>query len=145
MPNYTFTTVSSYSLDTHEVHFTRDTLTIKLTSTKQVVYSKSYGTAGLAFKCSANDFCIGTLNDNGTFNKTVDFRNYANAAMWLVEEDGQNVFIGTNDETDTGVYNQYDLNQCPVRLKEANDIVTIECPCASSSGPCGNSCYTYGD
>ncbi len=145
MPNYTFTTISSYSLSTHDVYFRRDTLKVKHISTKQIVYSGSYGTGGLAFKCSSNDFCIGTLNDNGTFNNTVDFRNYADAAMWLEEASGANVFIGSNDEADSEIYHQYNLNQCPVRLKESNDIVTMECPCDSASGPCENDCYTYGD
>ena len=145
MSNYRFTTVSSYSLDTHDVFFTNDTVTVKLISTGQTVYSKSYGTGGLAFKCTANDFCIGTLSDNGSFSNTVDFASNPYAAIWLVKEDGQNVFIGSNNENDTGIYHQYNLNQCPIRVLETNDIVTIECPCDSSSGPCDNNCYTYGD
>lgn len=143
MPNYTFTTSSSYALSTHEVIFTSTTITVKLTSTGETVYTKSYG-LGVAFMCSSNDFCIGTLNDNGTFSKTVNYRSYKNAAMWLVEQSGQNKFIGSNDEVDANIYNKYDLNQCPVRLSESSGIVTIECPCESSSGPCDNACYTYG-
>lgn len=144
MPNYTFTTSSTYALSTHEVSFTSEKITIKLTSTGETVYTKTYD-SGLAFKCSGNDFCVGTLNDNGTFSNTVSYRSYPKAAMWLDENSGANAFIGSNDESDPGIYHKYDLNQCPVRLSESSDVVTIECPCQSSSGGCDNDCYTYGD
>lgn len=144
MPNYTFTTASSYALNTHEVSFTKTTITIKLSSTGQTVYSKAYD-GGLAFMCSGDDFCVGTLNDNGVFTKTVDFGN-KKAAMLVVESTGANMFIGTNDVTDQGVYNTYNINSCPVRLVNSSggNVVTLECPCESASGPCSNSCYTYG-
>ena len=144
MPTYTFTTSSSYALSTHEVVFTNKKIKVILSSTKQVVYEKTYGTGGVAFMCSGNNFCIGTLADNGVFTNTVDFRNNTNAALWLVEQSGENVFIGTNDETDENIYHKYDINQCPVRLKESSDVVTMECPCQNSSGTCTNDCYTYG-
>ncbi|MBI1289589.1 MAG: hypothetical protein GC178_18665 [Flavobacteriales bacterium] len=144
MPNYTFTTASSYALSTHEVSFTKTTITIKLTSTGQTVYSKAYD-GGLAFMCSGNDFCVGTLNDNGVFSKTVDFGN-RQAAMWVEEASGANKFIGSNNVGDEGIYNNYVLNTCPVRLVNSTggNYVTIECPCESSSGTCTNSCYSYG-
>lgn len=144
MPNYTFTTASSYALGTHEVSFTKTTITIKLSSTGQTVYSKAYDT-GVAFMCSGDDFCVGTLNDNGVFSKTVDFVN-RKAALLVQESTGANKFIGTNDVTDQGIYNRYDMNTCPVRLVNTTggNAVTIECPCESASGACSNSCYTYG-
>lgn len=141
--NYTFTSSSCYSLSTHQVTFTANRINIILTSTGQRVYSALYG-SGLAFMCQGDDFCIGTLTDNGVFSKTIDY-NKPNAKMWLVEATGQNVFIGANDETDSGTYHKYDLNQCPVRLVSTSATeVQIECPCDSASGPCGNTCYTYG-
>jgi hypothetical protein len=143
MPTYTFTTLSSYALGTHTVTFTKSTITIKLTSTGQKVYEGKFSNAPIAFMCSGNDFCIGTLNDNGTFSHTVDFTN-RRAAIWLIEQNNNNKFIGSENETDPGVYNKYAVNECPVRLSSNGTVVTMECPCESSGGPCGNSCYTYG-
>lgn len=142
MANYTFTTSTSYALKTHEVTFTSTKIRIKLTSTGQIVYEKSFS-SGLAFMCQNDDFCVGTLTDNGTFNKTVDFGN-RNAKLWVEEQSGKNKCIGSDNESDTGIYHKYDLNQCPVRLKSSNNVVTIECPCQSESGPCDHNCYTYG-
>lgn len=143
MPNYTFTVASSYALSTHEVSFSATTITIKLTSTGQTVYTKTYG-LGVAFMCQSNDFCIGTLTDNGVFTKTIDMGLKA-AEMKLVEASGQNKFIGTNDHDDPSVTHKYNLNQCPVRLvKGTKNDVEVECPCQSSSGPCGNDCYSIG-
>ena len=144
MPNYTFTTTSSYALSTHEVSFTEDKLVIKLSSTGQTVYSGQYRD-GLAVMCLNNDFCVGTLSDNGVFTKTVDLAK-KKAKIWLVENSNANKLIGSNDEDDAGIYNKFDLNQCPVRLVDStNKEVKIECPCESSSGPCGHQCYTYGN
>jgi hypothetical protein len=143
MPNYTFTTSSSYALSTHEVTFTQTTLIIKLSSTGQTVYDKKY-VDGVAFLCSGDDFCVGTLSDNGVFTKIVDYAN-KKAKMWLVEQTGHNKFIGSDDEGDTGIYNKYDLNECPVRLVPGTGKeVQIECPCENCTGTCTHSCYTYG-
>lgn len=145
MANYTFTTSVSYSLATHEVSFTKEKITVKLSSTGATVHSSDY-TNGVAFMCRKNDFCIGTLNDNGVFTKNVDY-NQPNAKMWLVEKSLKNHFIGSDNESDPGVSNKYNLNKCPVRLTEhptLSDVVVVECPCESASGPCGNACYTYG-
>lgn len=143
MANYTFTTTTSYDLATHEVSFDATKLVIKLSSTQQTVYSGTYGT-GLAFMCSGDDFCVGSLTDNGVFTKVIDMGK-RNAALKLVESTGANKFIGSNDETDPSVANKYNLNQCPVRLVDgAGKDVKIECPCESSSGTCTHTCYTYG-
>lgn len=143
MPNYTFTVASSYALSTHQVIFTDTTLIVKLSSTGQTVYSKTFD-GGLAFMCQSNDFCVGTLSDNGVFTNTVDMSG-RHADLKLIESSGQNKFIGTNNDTDPGVAHKYDLNQCPVRLVQGSGSdVEIECPCESSGGLCGNSCYQYG-
>lgn len=143
MSNYTFTTSSSYPLSTHEITFSQTTLIIKLSSTGQTVYDKKY-VNGVAFMCQSDDFCVGTLNDNGVFTKLVDYTN-KKAKMWLIEQTGQNKFIGSDDDSNTGIYNKYDLNQCPVRLVPGTGKqVLIECPCENPSGTCGNACYTYG-
>lgn len=144
MSNYTFTTASSYDLGTHQVTFTKTTITIKLTSTGQTVYTKTYGN-GLAFMCSGNDFCVGTLNDNGVFSNTVDYSN-KKAKMWIKEISNANKFVGSNDADDQNICNTYVINTCPVRLVNSTggNVVTMECPCESASGPCSNSCYTYG-
>ncbi len=139
MANYTFTASSCYALNTHDVKFTATNVIIKLTSTGQVVYDQKYDT-GLSIMCDKDDFCVGTLADNGTFKNTVDF-NDPNAVLRLVEKKEANTFIGSTNETNDEIY-KYVLNQCPVRLLESNKIVTIECPCESAIGPCKNQCYT---
>ena len=146
MANYTFTASTCYSLSTHSVHFNSTTIIIKLTSTGQTVYSKIYGAKGIAFLVDSNDaFCVGSLADNGTFDVKIDFSGAPNPKMWLVESSGANTFIGTDNDSDPVVFNQYNLNQCPVRLVAVTGgDVEIQCPCASKTGPCGNSCYTYG-
>ncbi|MFT6211496.1 MAG: hypothetical protein ACJATE_002132 [Bacteroidia bacterium] len=94
--------------------------------------------------CQNNDFCVGTLNDNGVFSKKIDFGN-ADAKIWLVENSGENTLIGSDSDTDPSIYNKYDLNQCPVRLKQGRgNSVKMECPCESASGTCNNGCYSYG-
>ena len=144
MPNYTFTTTSCYPLSTHDVTFTSTKMIIKLTSTGEIVYQKKYDAGGLAIMCQSNDFCVGTLSDNGVFTKTIDFSD-KKAKMWLVEQSGQNKFIGSDNEADPSIYNKYDLNECPVRIVgTTTDDVLLECPCQSSGGPCTNDCYTYG-
>lgn len=143
MANYTFTASSSYALSTHEVIFTDSSLTIKLISTGQTVYSKSYSN-GIAFMCESNDFSVGTLADNGVFTKTIDLSD-VKAKIWLTPSAGQNMLIGTDDEDNGNIYNNYNLNQCPVRIKPgARTAVKMECPCESASGTCANSCYSYG-
>ncbi|MCF8460434.1 MAG: hypothetical protein K9G46_06900 [Flavobacteriales bacterium] len=144
MPNYTFTPTSCYALSTHDVTFSATKLIIKLTSTGETVYQKSYDTGGIAIMCQTNDFCVGTLVDNGVFTKTIDYSN-KKANMWLVEASGQNKFIGSDNESDAGIYNKYILNDCPVRIVSASSTsVLLECPCQSSGGTCSNDCYTYG-
>ncbi|MCF8465453.1 MAG: hypothetical protein K9G41_11460 [Flavobacteriales bacterium] len=144
MANYTFTPTSCYALSTHEVSFSKTKLVIKLTSTGEVVFEKTYGSVGVAIMCQANDFCVGTLADNGVFTKTIDYAN-KKAKMWLVENSGQNKFIGSDNETDSNIYNKYILNDCPVRIVNGSSTtVVLECPCQSSSGTCSNDCYTYG-
>ena len=143
MSNYTFTSSSCYALSTHEVILKSDSIAIKLSSTGQVVYSRNYS-SGVDIMCQGNDFCVGTLNDNGVFTETIDFAN-ADAKIWLVENNNSNTLIGSDDEADTGIYHRYNLNQCPVRIKKgARAAVKFECPCESSSGTCANSCYSYG-
>ena len=143
MSNYTFTASSCYALSTHEVLFSSNKLTIKLSSTGQVVFTKKYE-VGVAFMCQSNDFCIGTLADNGVFTKTVDM-SLKKADLKLIEASNNNKFIGTNDEEDSSVTNTYNINNCPVRLvQQKQGVVFIECPCESASGPCSNTCYTYG-
>ncbi len=146
MANYTFTASTCYSLSTHSVHFSSTTITIKLTSTGQTVYSKAYGTAGIAVMVDSNDdFCVGSLSDNGTFDVKILFSSASNPKMWLVESAGANEFIGSDNDSNPSVFNKYDLNTCPVRLVETTGgDVDIQCPCESKTGACTNACYTYG-
>ena len=94
---------------------------------------------------SNDDFCVGSLSDNGTFDVKILFSSASSPKMWLVESSGANEFIGSNEDSNPSVFNQYDLNQCPVRLVEtvAGD-VDIQCPCENKTGACGHTCYTYG-
>jgi len=143
MANYTFTSSSCYALSTHDIILKSDSIVIKLSSTNQIVYTKLYSN-GVDVMCSGDDFCVGTLNENGVFSETINFAN-ADAKIWLVETSGENTLIGSNDETDAGIYHKYDLNQCPVRLKKGpRNSVKLECPCESASGTCDNGCYSYG-
>jgi len=143
MANYTFTSSSCYALSTHEVIFKSDKLIIKLSSTGQTVYSKSYSN-GIDVMCQGDDFCVGTLNDNGVFTETVNYTN-TDAKIWLIESSGANELIGSNDDSNPSVYHRYNLNQCPVRIKQdSRTAVKLECPCESASGSCGNGCYSYG-
>lgn len=144
MANYTFTSSSCYDLATHEVSFTDKLITIKLSATGKTVYTKAYGT-GLAFMCQGNDFCVGRLTDNGVFSKTIDL-DLSNANLWIEEKNNANHFIGSDNDSDPVVSHSYNLNQCPVRLIDGpSKKVDIECPCESSSGPCDNACYKYGN
>lgn len=138
MANYTFTASSCYALKTHDVTFTASKLIIKLISTGQTVYDKKYDT-GLSFMCDKDDFCVGTLTDNGVFKNTVDF-NKPKAYLTLKKVQNANTFIGSTNEADDGIY-KYDINQCPIRLSNDNNIVTIACPCESDNGPCTHKCY----
>ncbi|MCF8277006.1 MAG: hypothetical protein K9J17_09740 [Flavobacteriales bacterium] len=143
MSNYTFTKSSSYALNTHSVSFTNSTITVKLSSTGTTVFTKTYGT-GVAFMCQKDNFCIGTLSDNGVFTKVIDFDG-VDPVLKLIKKTDSNRFVGSDNETDPGVQNTYNINKCPVRLVDGSgNTVKIECPCESSSGPCGNNCYTYG-
>lgn len=143
MANYTFTASSCYSLSTHEVFLKSTSILIKLSSTGQTVYTKSY-LNGVDVMCQGDDFCIGTLNDNGVFTEIVNYTN-ADAKIWLVETSGANMLIGSNDEADPSVYHKFNLNQCPVRIKQGSrSTVKLECPCESATGTCSNNCYSYG-
>lgn len=94
--------------------------------------------------CQNDDFCVGTLSDNGVFTKTVDFSN-AKAKLWLEPKPGANMFIGSDNMDTPTIFNKYNLNQCPVRVMAGSRAkVELECPCESSSGTCANSCYSYG-
>lgn len=139
--SYTFTPSSGYQLSTHEVSFTKDRIKIKLTSSGIFVYDEDY-TSGIAFRCDGNKFEIGTLSATDLLTKQVDM-NSRKASLWLVESNNANMFIGTNDTTDTNIYHIYNINQCPVVLaKSGTNITIIKCPCEGT--PCGNGCYQYG-
>ena len=139
MANYTFTASSCYALSTHDVSFSATELVIKLTSTQQVVFSQKYGT-GLSIMCQKDDFCVGKLTDNGVFKHQIDFAK-PKAKLELKEKPGANTFIGGSDEMDDSIV-AYNLNVCPIRLSSKGKIVTIECPCESPTGKCGNKCFT---
>lgn len=143
MPTYSFSVSVSYSLTTHHVKFTKSNLEVYLTSTNEKVYDQSFAN-GLDFRCSGNDFQIGTLTADEVFTKTVDLSLRA-AGFKLVESSGANAFVGSENIDNPSIYHTYNLNQCPVRLSKTGTTGYIKCPCESESGPCGNSCYSYGD
>ena len=142
MSTYTFTPSSAYALSTHEVIITKDRIRVKLTSSGQFVYDQDY-TNGIAFRCAGNNFEIGTLNASHVFIKQVDMGS-RKAGLWVEEVNNANRFIGSNDTTNSGIFNIYNLNQCPVLLAKASaDITEIKCPCQGT--PCTNGCYQYGE
>ncbi len=137
---YTFTPAESFALGTHTVEITSTRLKVKLSSTGQVVFDKSYAN-GLAFRCNGNNFEIGTLTADNYMTKTVDM-SLSGAKLWVEEKTDANKFIGSNDSDDTGIYNIYNLNQCPVLLSKVLSDAVMKCPCEGT--PCGNTCYQYG-
>lgn len=143
MSTYTFTASHTFDLATHKILFDATKITVKLSSTGQTVHTSNYG-RGVAIMCTLNDFKIGSLTDNGVFTKEVNLA-LTDAKIWLKEQNNNNLFIGSNDETDNNIWHKYDLNRCPVRVINGPlQTVKFECPCDSASGPCENVCYTYG-
>jgi len=140
MASYTFTPSSAYALNTHEVTFTKDRLKIKLISSGQFVYDEDYSN-GIDFRCDGNIFQIGTLNASQVFVKQVSI-GFRKAGLWIQQQSNNNKFIGTNDLSDTSIYNIYNINQCPVRLAKNGSLAEIKCPC--DGDPCTNGCYQYG-
>jgi hypothetical protein len=143
MATYSFSVSVSYSLTTHHVVFTATQLQVFLTSTNEKVYDQSYEN-GKDIRCSSNDFQIGTLTASVVFTKTVNM-NSRKAKLWIKEVSGANEFIGAEAFDDPGIFNIYNLNQCPVRISKTGTTAFIKCPCESESGPCANSCYQYGE
>lgn len=143
MATYTFTVSVGYSLTTHHVVFTSTQLQVFLTSTSEKVYDQSFEN-GKDFRCSGNDFQIGTITADGMFTKTVDL-SLRTSKLWIEEESGANKFIGADNFGTPGIFNIYDLNQCPVRLSKTGSTAYIKCPCESEKGPCANACYQYGE
>lgn len=143
MANYTFTSTACFDIGTHTFTFSSKELTITLNSTGAVVYQQDFS-RGLALMCKKKDLCVGTLTDNGTFSRKVDF-NKPKAKMWFKPNDGVNTFWGADNYDDPSIYNKYALDKCPIRLSSTKKVVTIECPCDSDSGPCSNDCYSYGE
>jgi len=140
--SYTFTPSSAYALNTHEVTFTKSRIKVKLTSSGVFVYDQDY-TNGIAFRCDGNNFEIGTLTASNVFIKQVNWDG-RDPGLWLEEVSNANRFIGADDSTDSGIYNIYNINQCPVLIaKNGNDITDIKCPCDTK--PCTNGCYQYGE
>lgn len=142
MSSYTFTPTSTYNLNTHEVKFNKDRIKIKLISSGQTVYDQDY-TNGIAFRCDGNNFQIGTLDASNVFIKQIDMGD-RKAGLWLEKVSNANRFIGTDDTSNSGIYNIYNINQCPVLLAKAGANTTeIKCPCEGT--PCTNGCYQYGE
>ncbi len=142
MSSYTFTPSSAYALSTHEVKINKDRIKIKLTSSGQVVYDQDYSN-GIALRCDGNNFEIGTLSASTVFIRQVDWNGRA-PGIWVVESNNANRLIGSNDNSDSNIFNIYNLNQCPVVLAKADATTTeIKCPCEGT--PCTNACYQYGE
>jgi hypothetical protein len=142
MSNYTFTPTSSYALSTHKVTYSKDKITIKLTTTGVIVYEANYS-GGIAFRCDGNNFQIGTLAAEQVFVVEIDMT-LRTAGLWLEEISNANEFIGTNDSNDPNIWHCYNLNSCPVLLAKDGDNAVIKCPCTSSGGQCTNGCYSFG-
>jgi len=141
---YSFIPTSGYSLELHEVSFKGGRITVKLKTTAGNVYSEDYA-AGIAFRCAGNEFQIGTLNAPQVFVRQVDLA-LRKSQLWLKPKNIiSNAFVGSNDSTDTGIYNIYNLNECPVLLCRNGVIAEIKCPCTNESGACSNTCYQYGN
>lgn len=139
--SYTFTPSDSFTLGTHEVTYTSTKLRVKVSATGQTVLDKDY-TSGLAFRCSGNDFQIGTLSATNLNSHSVDL-SLPNAKLWLVEKNNANKFIGSDDNGDDSIYHIHNINECPVRLSKSGDNAIMEYPCSGS--PCTNGCYQYGE
>jgi len=143
MATYTFTVSTSYNLGTHHIVFVGKRLQVFITSTSEKIYDEDFS-AGLAFRCQNNDFQIGTLTASVVFTNSVNISNRA-AKLWLNEVSNNNEFVGSDNLGDPGIYHQYKINSCPVQLSATGSTVFIKCPCESESGPCENTCYTYGN
>ena len=102
MANYTFTASSCYALSTHQVKFTSTKLIIKLAATGQVVYDKAYG-IGLSVMCDNDDFCVGTLSENGVFKNDIDF-NKPNAYIQLKVKASANTIVGSTNEGQSEIH-----------------------------------------
>lgn len=140
--SYTFTPTSAYALGTHEVTFTKERIKVKLTSSGVFVYDQDY-TNGIAIRCVGNNFEIGTLVASNVFIRQVNWDG-RDPGLWLEEVSNANRFIGADDMTDSGIYNIYNINQCPVLIaRNGTDITEIKCPCDTK--PCTNGCYQYGE
>lgn len=143
MATYSFSVSVSYPLNTHHVVFTSTHLQVFLTSTNEKVYDQSFEN-GKDFRCSGNDFQIGIITADEMFTKTVNMSSRM-AKLWVKEKSNANEFIGADNFDEPGIFNIYNLNQCPVRLSKTGTTAYIKCPCENESGPCGNSCYQYGE
>ncbi len=143
MPTYSFSVSHSFNLATHRVEITTTNLKVINSSTSELVYNESY-TNGKSFRCTGNTFEIGTLTASEVFTKTVDMSTKS-GKIWIEESNNANKAIGSNVHDDPWVYNTYNLNQCPITISKTGTTAYIKCPCESESGPCGNTCYTYGN
>lgn len=143
MSTYSFTVALSYPLNAHHVVFTGSCLQVFLTATNEKVYNQSF-VNGKDFRCSGNDFQIGTLTADDMFTHTVDMSS-RKSKLWINEVSDANEFVGSDNFDDPSIAHQYNLNQCPVRLSKTGEIAFIKCPCEEATPPCGNTCYGYGD
>lgn len=136
---YTFTSESCYALEDHTVTIGNDTIRIVLDSTETEVFKRAYGN-GLALKCSGNNLCVGSLTMDKSFTRTIDL-SVAGHSQEIDEDNNANRYVGEDTSNDAGIYT-YNLNECPIKLSESEDIVTIECPCDREEGPCTNPCFS---
>lgn len=143
MSTYTFTVSVGFNLATHRVQFANKRLQVILSSTSEMVYNQDY-TNGIAFRCQGNEFQIGTLSASQVFTKQVDLSK-TTAKLWIKEVSNNNLFVGSDNGADPSVFNTYRINNCPVQVSASGNIAYMKCPCENASGPCGNSCYTYGN
>jgi hypothetical protein len=143
MPTYSFTVSYSFNLATHRVVVTDTHLQVFLSSTNELVYDQDYAN-GKSFRCSGNTFDIGTLTASQVFTRSVDM-DAKKAKIWVEEANNANRVIGAEYHDDPAVYNIYNLNQCPVTLSRSGTVAYFKCPCDNESGPCSNTCYTYGN
>ncbi len=143
MSTYTFTVSVGFNLATHRVQFPTKRIKVTLSATGEVVYNEDY-TNGIAFRCQGNEFQIGTLSASQVFIEQVDLSK-TTARLWIQEVNNDNLFVGSDNNNDPSVFNTYKINSCPVQVSASGNTAYMKCPCENASGPCGNSCYTYGD
>ncbi len=143
MSTYTFTVSVGFNLATHRVQFPNKRIKVTLSSTGEVVYNEDY-TNGIAFRCQGNEFQIGTLSASKVFIEQVDLSE-TTAKLWIQEVSNDNLFVGSDNANDPSVFNTYRINNCPVQVSASGNTVYMMCPCENASGPCGNSCYKYGN